>query len=54
MNNVYYWFGEEQIINEHYSLTDGEKYYEHDFDEIDIVVMYNEEDKHWCYTPPRV
>lgn len=51
MNNVYYWFEEEQIINEHYSLTDEEKYCEHDFDEMDIVVMYNEEDRHWCYTP---
>ena len=21
------------------------------FEEIDVVVMYNEEDRHWCYTP---
>ena len=36
-NNVYYWFEEGQIINEHCSLTDEKKNCERDFDEIDIV-----------------
>lgn len=54
VDNVYFWTDEDQVINK---ICDNnlwypeEAYTEYDFEDMDIVVMYNEEDRHWCYTP---
>lgn len=54
MDNVYFWTEEDQVINK---VVDRNLYYreeayeEQRFEDMDIVVMYNKEDRHWCYTP---
>lgn len=54
MDNVYFWTEEDQIINK---VVDRNLYYreeayeEQPFEDMNIVVMYNKEDRHWCYTP---
>lgn len=45
-DNMYFWTEDDKTIERH--DDDSEKY---DFEEMDIVVMYNEEDRHYCYTP---
>lgn len=53
-DNVWFWTEEEELINK---VCDRNlKYTEEEekpqsFDDMDIVVMYNKEDRHWCYTP---
>ena len=53
-NNVYFWTQEEELINQvcdiNLKYTEEEKKPEN-FDDMDVVVMYNQEDRHWCYTP---
>ncbi len=55
-DNVYYWTEDEKIINQVcdrnfiYKYSE-EQQKEQDFDDMDIVVMYNKEDRHWCYDP---
>ncbi len=54
LDNVYFWTEEDRIINKVYDNNfsyDAEYYEEKDFEEMDIVVMYNKEDRHWCYEP---
>ncbi len=51
-DNVYYWTEEEQMITKvcDINLAYPEEYYkEQDFDDMDIIVMYNKEDRHWVY-----
>lgn len=53
-NNVYYWTDEEQRIDKEYHIYEycGDDAYEsQSFDDMEIVVMYNREDRHWCYEP---
>lgn len=53
-DNVYFWTDEDEVINRVCDLNLGypsEYYEECDFDDMDIVAMYNKEDRHWCYTP---
>lgn len=53
-DNVYFWTEEDKIINKVYdkNLAYAAEYYEEkDYEEMDIVVMYNKEDRHWCYDP---
>ena len=53
-DNVYFWTEEEQVINRVYDINFGyppEYYEEQDFSDMDVVVMYNKEDRHWCYYP---
>lgn len=53
-DNIYYWTDEGQIINKEYSAYEycGDEAYENqNFEDMDIVVMYNREDRHWCYDP---
>lgn len=53
-DNVYFWTEEEALINKvcDLNLDYPEEYYEpQSFEDMDIVVMYNQEDRHWCYTP---
>lgn len=53
-DNVYFWTEEEALINKvcDLNLHYPEEYYEpQNFEDMDIVVMYNQEDRHWCYTP---
>ncbi|MBD5456715.1 MAG: glycosyltransferase family 39 protein [Lachnospiraceae bacterium] len=53
-DNVYFWTENDEVINRvcdiniHYP---DENYEEQSFGDIDIAVMYNQEDRHWCYTP---
>lgn len=53
-DNVYFWTEDDEVINRvcdiniHYT---DEYFEEYSFDDMDIVVMYNQEDRHWCYTP---
>lgn len=47
-DEVFYWDEEKRKIERSY----GEREDETDvLDNMDIIVMYNEEDRHWCYTP---
>ena len=53
-DNVYFWTEEEQLINRVCDVNldyPDEMMEEQDYDDMDIVVMYNQEDRHWCYTP---
>lgn len=53
-DNVYYWTEEERTINQVWgvnSVFTEDRYVNQSFDDMDIVVMYNKEDRHWCYTP---
>lgn len=51
-DNVYYWTEEDKTITKVCgvnSVYPEEYYWEQDFDDMDIVVMYNREDRHWVY-----
>ena len=51
-DNVYYWTEEDRIINKEcdINLQWPEDYYEEQsFEDMDIVVVYNNEDRHWVY-----
>lgn len=53
-DNVYFWTEDDQIINKVYdnNFTYPPEYYEEkNLDDMNIVVMYNKEDRHWCYEP---
>ena len=53
-DNVYYWTEEDQSINQVWGVNSTfteDRYVLQDFSDMDVVVMYNEEDRHWCYTP---
>lgn len=47
-DEVFYWEENERRINRSYGPREDEQA---DFAQIDVVVMYNEEDRHWCYEP---
>lgn len=47
-DEVFYWEEEENKINRSFGPREDEQAA---FAEIDVIVMYNEEDRHWCYTP---
>lgn len=47
-DEVFYWEEDEKKINRSYGPREDEQA---DFEDIDVVVMYNEEDRHWCYVP---
>ncbi len=47
-DEVFYWKEEKKSISRSYGPREDEVA---PFEEIDVVVMYNEEDRHWCYTP---
>ena len=47
-DEVFYWEEEEKKINRSYGPREDE---ESAFEDIDVVVMYNQEDRHWCYEP---
>lgn len=47
-DEVFYWEEEEQKISRSYGPREDEL---SSLEEMDVVVMYNEEDRHWCYTP---
>lgn len=53
-DNVYYWTEDDRTINQVWGVNSTfteDRYVFQDFDDMDIVVMYNQEDRHWCYTP---
>lgn len=47
-DEVFYWDEEKRQIDRSYGPREGELA---DFADMDIVVMYNKEDRHWCYEP---
>ncbi len=47
-DEVFYWEEDEKKINRSFGPREDEQA---DFEDIDVVVMYNEEDRHWCYEP---
>ena len=47
-DEVFYWEEDENKINRSYGPREDEQA---DFADIDVIVMYNEEDRHWCYEP---
>lgn len=47
-DEVFYWNEQKKIIERSYGPREDERDI---LDNMDIVVMYNEEDRHWCYTP---
>lgn len=47
-DEVFYWEEDEGKITRSYGPREDEQA---DFAEIDVIVMYNEEDRHWCYEP---
>lgn len=47
-DEVFYWEEDLRKINRSYGPREDEQA---DFEEIDVVVMYNQEDRHWCYEP---
>lgn len=47
-DEVFYWEEDENWINRSYGPREDEKA---DLADMDAVVMYNKEDRHWCYEP---
>lgn len=47
-DEVFYWEEEERKIGRSFGPREDELA---PFEEMDVIVMYNEEDRHWCYTP---
>lgn len=47
-DEVFYWWEDEKKIDRSFGPREDEQA---DFSEIDVVVMYNQEDRHWCYEP---
>lgn len=56
-DNVYYWTEDSKEINRicalhlTYAPTNEEIYKNHELDEMDVVLMYNTNDRHYCYQP---
>lgn len=53
-DNVYYWTEDDGTINQVWGVNSEftpDRYVFQNFDDMNIVVMYNQEDRHWCYTP---
>lgn len=56
IDEVYYWYDGMQKVTTHsyadmYLRKEGVDYEVRDFSEMDIVVMYNRKDRHYCYDP---
>lgn len=47
-DEIFYWDEEERKIDRSFGPRENERA---DFTDIDVVVMYNREDRHWCYEP---
>ena len=47
-DEVFYWSEEEQKIDRSFGPRENERA---EFADIDVVVMYNQDDRHWCYEP---
>ncbi len=47
-DEVFYWEEEENRINRSFGPREDEQAA---FEEIDVIVMYNRDDRHWCYEP---
>lgn len=47
-DEVFYWEEEREWIGRSFGPREDETA---PFEEMDVIVMYNEEDRHWCYTP---
>lgn len=47
-DEVFYWEEDEHKINRSFGPREDEQAA---FEEIDVVLMYNREDRHWCYEP---
>lgn len=47
-DEFFYWEEERQIITREFGEREDETA---ELKDIDVILMYNEEDRHWCYTP---
>lgn len=47
-DEVFYWEEEEKKINRSFGPREDEQA---PFEDMDVILMYNKEDRHWCYTP---
>lgn len=47
-DEVFYWEEDEKKINRSFGPREDEQA---PFEEIDVIVMYNRDDRHWCYEP---
>lgn len=47
-DEVFYWEEDENKINRSFGPREDEQAA---FEDIDVIVMYNKEDRHWCYEP---
>lgn len=47
-DEVFYWEEDENWINRSFGPREDEKAA---FEDMDVIVMYNKEDRHWCYEP---
>lgn len=47
-DEVFYWWEDEKKIDRSFGPREDEQA---DFSQIDVVLMYNQEDRHWCYEP---
>lgn len=47
-DEVFYWDEDERKIDRSFGPRENERA---DFADMDVVVMYNQEDRHWCYEP---
>ena len=54
-NKVYYWYEDDGVINQVFDpnmwIADNSVSEQQDFGKMDIVIMYNQDDRHWCYDP---
>lgn len=54
-NNVYYWYEDDGVINQVFDpnmwIADNSVSEQQDFGKMDIVILYNQDDRHWCYDP---
>jgi len=50
-DNMYAWTEDDKTIERYYDDTGEDGLGDYDFQDMDIVVMYNEEDRHYCYSP---
>lgn len=57
LDNLYFWTEGEQMINRvcdynhSYDPNDTDIFEEYAFEEMDVVLMYNQNDRHYCYAP---
>ena len=47
-DEIFYWVEDEQEVKRLFGSRKGEQ---GSLEEMDVILMYNREDRHWCYDP---